>query len=139
MAKVAKIIILLLIIAFGGFLVYKFMILKKSTTTSVSQVNNSAPSTIDKAKQQEFTSLIKNNAATDQDLDGIPDSLEAQYKTSPTSSDTDNDGLTDWQEINIYHTDPLKADTDGDGYPDGYEVHRGFNPKGSGKLQIKNQ
>ncbi|MDD4901758.1 MAG: hypothetical protein PHE24_01345 [Patescibacteria group bacterium] len=48
--------------------------------------------------------------------------------------DSDQDGLTDWQETNIYHTDPNIADTDGDGYQDGAEVESGYNPNGPGKL-----
>ncbi len=42
--------------------------------------------------------------------------------------DTDNDGLSDQDEINLYGTDPLKADTDGDGYLDGKEVEGGYSP-----------
>ena len=37
-------------------------------------------------------------------------------------SDTDGDGLTDKEEIEIYHTDPLKASSSGDNLPDGYKV-----------------
>lgn len=37
-------------------------------------------------------------------------------------SDTDNDGLTDKEEIEVYHTDPLKASSSGDSIPDGYKV-----------------
>ena len=48
--------------------------------------------------------------------------------------DTDNDGLTDLEEINIYHTYKDRADTDGDGYLDGEEVKAGYNPLGEGKL-----
>ena len=44
------------------------------------------------------------------------------------TGDTDDDGLTDWQEIKVYHTDPHDADTDGDGLADGYEVADGTNP-----------
>ncbi len=49
------------------------------------------------------------------------------------SNDSDNDGLTDMEEI-IYGTDKDNPDTDGDGYTDGEEVEGGFNPNGSGKL-----
>jgi fibro-slime domain-containing protein len=42
--------------------------------------------------------------------------------------DTDGDGLSDNDEINIYHTDPTKADTDGDGMNDGAEIAAGTNP-----------
>ncbi len=44
------------------------------------------------------------------------------------TGDTDDDGLTDWQEIKVYHADPHDADTDGDGLTDGYEVADGTNP-----------
>jgi hypothetical protein len=58
--------------------------------------------------------------------------------SSPTSTlDSDNDGLTDYQEINIYHTDPHNPDTDGDGYLDGAEVNAGYNPLGPGKLPVQ--
>ena len=50
------------------------------------------------------------------------------------TTDSDHDGLTDYQEIYIYHTDPHNPDTDGDGYSDGTEVKNGYNPLGPGKL-----
>ncbi|MEK7681161.1 MAG: hypothetical protein AAB348_03920 [Patescibacteria group bacterium] len=86
-------------------------------------------------KSKEFVGEIKEIAATDKDLDGILDVDEVKYKTSPTSSDTDMDGLMDKYEIEIFKTNPIKADTDGDGFKDGYEVRRGFNPSGPGKLK----
>jgi hypothetical protein len=36
--------------------------------------------------------------------------------------DSDQDGLSDWDEKNTYHTDPTNPDSDGDGYSDGDEV-----------------
>lgn len=42
--------------------------------------------------------------------------------------DSDNDGLPDEAEINIYHTDPFKADTDGDGYNDSDEIKNSYSP-----------
>jgi uncharacterized repeat protein (TIGR02543 family) len=36
--------------------------------------------------------------------------------------DSDGDGLSNYEEVFVYHTDPNKADTDGDGLTDGYEV-----------------
>ncbi len=53
---------------------------------------------------------------------------------SPTSElfpenfkDSDNDGLPDWQE-ELYGTDPNNPDTDGDGYSDSQEVELSRNP-----------
>jgi len=45
----------------------------------------------------------------------------------PKTKDTDQDGLTDWQE-EIYKTDPNNPDTDKDGYLDGEEVMSGYDP-----------
>lgn len=42
--------------------------------------------------------------------------------------DTDGDGISDFDEINIYKTDPNNKDTDGDGLSDLEELDKGFNP-----------
>lgn len=52
---------------------------------------------------------------------------ELDNKTDPFLYDTDNDGLSDGDEVNIYHTDPLNPDTDQDGVIDGDEVSFGLN------------
>ncbi len=70
----------------------------------------------------------------DSDLDGLSDEEEKKIGTDPFRADTDNDGLFDNEEVNIYKTNPLIKDTDMDGYIDGVEVRAGYNPKGPGKL-----
>ncbi len=45
--------------------------------------------------------------------------------------DSDSDGVSDYDEVNIYSTDPMSADTDKDGYIDGIEILNGYNPKNS--------
>ena len=51
---------------------------------------------------------------------------------SISGSDTDGDGLTDWEETNVYGTDPMVSDTDsdidGDGVPIEWEDHWGYDP-----------
>jgi len=42
--------------------------------------------------------------------------------------DSDNDGISDYDEVNIYNTNPFSADTDNDGFTDGAEILSGFNP-----------
>jgi hypothetical protein len=42
--------------------------------------------------------------------------------------DTDDDGISDSDEINIYGTDPTDPDTDNDGFTDGYEIANGLDP-----------
>ena len=48
--------------------------------------------------------------------------------TGSGATDTDGDGLSDYDEINLYGTDPTLSDTDGDGTDDGTEVAQGTDP-----------
>ncbi|MDD5109891.1 MAG: L,D-transpeptidase family protein [Patescibacteria group bacterium] len=52
------------------------------------------------------------------------------------STDTDSDGLSDEQELRVYHTDPLLADTDHDGFFDGQEVRTGYSPLYGNKKKL---
>ncbi len=67
--------------------------------------------------------------AVDVDGDGLSDYEEVTlYHTDPTLTDTDGDTLSDYDEVFVYHTDPTKKDTDGDGIPDNWELANGLNP-----------
>lgn len=72
----------------------------------------------------------RNGYVRDTDDDGIRNSEEEDiYRTDPEKADTDGDRISDYDEIFKYKTDPLKADTDGDGITDGDEVYKyGTNP-----------
>jgi len=54
-------------------------------------------------------------------------SITVKRRLSPTQ-DSDNDGLTDREEDEVYHTLYLNPDTDGDGMNDGGEVFAGTDP-----------
>lgn len=43
--------------------------------------------------------------------------------------DSDRDGISDYDEVNLYDTDPFSADSDNDGFVDGAEIENGFDPK----------
>ena len=59
----------------------------------------------------------------DTDGDGLTDYEEVNvYGTDPLNPDTDFDGLTDYEEVKRYKTDPLKRDTDGGGVDDWHEI-----------------
>ncbi len=64
----------------------------------------------------------------DYDGDGLTNLQEVSYGTDLTLRDTDNDELTDYEEIFIYGTDPLNPDTDGDAINDGDEIKLGLDP-----------
>ena len=69
----------------------------------------------------------------DSDNDGLTDEQEEKYKTSPYMNDTDEDGLSDYDEIFKYNTCPYRESTDGDMYDDGMEI-LGHSPVGLGLL-----
>lgn len=64
----------------------------------------------------------------DYDSDGLTLAQEFEYDTNPFSADTDEDGLSDYDEIYIYNTNPNMWDTDSDGMGDGTEITSGLNP-----------
>jgi len=75
---------------------------------------------------EDLYNLNKNNAADadlDADSDGLNNLQEFLQGTNPTLTDTDNDGLTDGDEVNIHNTDPLNSDSDSDGLTDGVEIN----------------
>lgn len=65
-------------------------------------------------------------------LTTAPTLMPSPTITPPQVTDTDNDGLSNVDELK-YGTNPNNPDTDGDGYPDGEEVQNGYNPLGPGK------
>ena len=94
-----------------------------AVTATLPTVPNSTTSAADA-----FTTATNNKILfgdqTDSDHDGLTDSEEINiYHTDPHNPDTDGDGLTDGDEVKKYHTDPLNIDTDGDGLTDGAEVN----------------
>ena len=87
--------------------------------------------------------LDKDNPDTDNDeLDDGEEVIEVKCETdaeghlvirkklisNPLMEDTDEDGLSDCDEIKVSSTNPLIADTDFDGLIDGFEENEGFDP-----------
>jgi len=69
----------------------------------------------------------------------IQSSFESIYEFSGGEfTDSDNDGISDSDELNVYLTDPNNSDSDGDGYNDGSEILTKKNPDGSGELFTRN-
>ncbi|MCP3670259.1 MAG: hypothetical protein GY814_07470, partial [Gammaproteobacteria bacterium] len=72
------------------------------------------------------------DAADDLDHDGLINSDEIINNTLLNDGDTDNDNLSDGDEVNVYNSNPHLSDTDGDGLSDGSEVNA--NPSSSPTL-----
>jgi hypothetical protein len=96
----------------------------------------------------------------DADADGLDDASEYRLGSNPQQSDSDGDGITDGDEVNVHgtrardpdsdrdgrsdgeevagpiFTDPLDSDSDYDGVPDGVEVDQGFDPNDPGDFPI---
>jgi hypothetical protein len=72
----------------------------------------------------------------DSDMDGLLDERELTLGSDVNRSDTDADGLSDYEEVMTWKTDPTNPDTDGDTYNDGQEVKARYNPLGPGKMTI---
>lgn len=64
----------------------------------------------------------------DYDNDGLSNLNEIKSFLKPNDPDTDDDGLIDGDEVDIYWTLPADPDTDGDGAKDGWEINNGFDP-----------
>jgi len=68
------------------------------------------------------------DSAKDADGDKLTNAEEITLGTSPALVDTDEDGLSDYDEVKKYKTNPLKEDTDGDGISDNGEIKLGLDP-----------
>ena len=74
------------------------------------------------------TGNLSQGAGADPDMDGLTNLEEFNQGTNPTVSDSDNDGLSDGDEVNVHGTNPTNSDSDADGMTDGVEVSFGFDP-----------
>lgn len=96
-------------------------------------VNQTATAAMQTTATVDALANIQNEAtatwlAEDDDRDGLTNEEELRLGTLPGIRDTDEDGLSDGEEVNERKTDPLRADTDRDGIRDGEELSRGLNP-----------
>ena len=77
------------------------------------------------AQDYEYFQTLKEEAS---DIEGMTKYDKYKMGLSPRDgSDSDGDGLTDKEEIEVYGSDPLKKSTSGDLYDDGYKVNHNMN------------
>ena len=110
---------------------------KVNYTDSEGNVTESIPFYVERTEDGYEVKLL------DSDGDELPDLYESIMGTDPLLADTDNDGLTDYQEIILTGTDPVKADSvtegvsdadadiDEDGISNAEEIVLGTDPRSS--------
>ena len=88
--------------------------------------------------ESKYSNEVSYNLSTgDSDKDGLSDWDEINvYRTDPNRADTDGDGLNDGDEVAVHRTDPVRADSDGDGVSDGVEVSKGSNALDPGSIPV---
>ena len=77
-----------------------------------------------------YDSVKKGVSDSDADIDGdgLTNAEEIAAGTDLYAEDSDDDDLTDYEEVYTYKTDPLEYDTDEDGLPDGIEIRVELDP-----------
>lgn len=76
--------------------------------------------------EEDYLDYLKSEES---DIEGMSKYEKREMGLDPSDgSDTDMDGLTDREEIEVYGTDPLLASTAGDLYKDGYKIENGMDP-----------
>ncbi len=77
-----------------------------------------------------YNGFLNADTPLDTDGDGLSDDDEVNlYGTSPNDVDSDDDGLSDYEEVIVYFTSPNDDDSDDDFINDYDEVINGSDPK----------
>lgn len=108
------------------------VILGVKTGIKRTQLKNSLLAGLEVQDEDTFVKSLKGKKS---DIKGM--SQYDKYKMGldyHNGSDSDHDGLSDEEEIEVYGTDPLKSSTAGDLYTDGYKVANDMNLKKSYKM-----
>lgn len=87
-------------------------------------------------RESVLTKIKDHMESITQDLRKRTEKSEALIKErvgDAVNKDSDSDGISDYDEVNLYKTDPMSADTDKDGFIDGIEVLNGFDPRNSAR------
>jgi hypothetical protein len=138
-----------LAVAGAGLGFYRYQQAQFATATAVAIANATSTATADLAtvsalgtREAGTATAAANSTATavaiarttaewlpkDDDRDGLTNEYELDNDLLPTNRDTDNDGLSDGDEISIYSTNPLVDDSDRDGWLDGEEKEKSTDP-----------
>ena len=100
-------------------------LLKLKDSILLAVLNDSSRNYLADNVSQEFDSrleILKKRISTFEEL-------RRTAGSENTRTDTDRDGISDYDERSLYRTNPDLSDTDNDGFTDGIEIMRGFDPR----------
>ncbi len=113
-------IIFTLVIALIFVLIIKIFYVPKEKDNDNWDENRKPIVDISSQKVEKYIESLKNQAS---DIDGYSKYDKILLGLSPKDGyDSDGDGLSDKEEIELYHSNPLKKSTSGDLYDDGYKI-----------------
>lgn len=126
--KIALILFLIFIIAILILVGLNFFGKQSHKTEKYSQLETNTQENVEELAYggvdlNEFE-LTEENKTLDYDGDGLTNEEEVQYGTNVRNSDTDGDGLSDYDEIKQYNSDPTKYSTSGDDISDYIKVEK---------------
>lgn len=90
--------------------------------------NDGLPDKYEIVSLQSDPTVAGTDASDDADNDGLSNLEEYKNGTDPLNSDSDLDGISDYDELKFHKTNPINSDTDGDGLDDYSELQLGLNP-----------
>lgn len=131
-------IVVCLLIIFIVLLVFSFMQENNFNTTNIAKINGII-NINEEYKEENQIRIEEYELSLDYDKDGLINELELKNGTSIYSKDTDNDGLTDFAEINEFYSNPLESSTKKDGIKDGVKVYYGLMPTDNLSSEILNK
>ena len=76
----------------------------------------------------DFRNTLNDDIADIKQKVEVFEKVRRDRSSGQSSVDTDQDGISDFDETEIFKTDPMSPDSDRDGINDGLEIIRGFNP-----------
>jgi hypothetical protein len=110
---------------------------KGKTPAETAKIRNATSIPASWLQQKFFNNGLKDGAcqnqaicgeSADPDNDGLVNLDEYNYDIDPLNDDTDNDGISDGNEIKIYLTNPKESDSDNDKVSDGEELVNCYDP-----------
>lgn len=141
---VSIIVVYFLINAYGGGETESDIIINSNATANLKQpINTTTSSVIDPQWKEKYFPACKEESLcgdeADPDHDGLSNTKEFKLSTDPNNSDSDQDGISDGDEINVFSSNPLSIHTANDLLYSDADFIKGVYDFGTGKKMSEGQ